>query len=93
MHDPERSKYPFMSITESFKCIVDMKQKYNESLVDYSKFLKQAKDILGARIGKDVLENYVDNLDKFKNTIVSEKKNKIKSEEFNKWMAYLFVSN
>ena len=37
--------------------------------------------------------NYVENLDEFKNATGAEKKTKIKSEEFNKWMAYLLISN
>ena len=41
-----------MSITKSFKHVVNMNQKYKESLLDYSKRLKQAKEILEAHIGK-----------------------------------------
>ena len=48
-------KYPFASITKSFKYVVNMKQKYNESLLDYSKCLKQAKDILLEHVGKYML--------------------------------------
>ena len=34
IHDPECSKYPFVSINKSFKCIVNMKQKDNENILD-----------------------------------------------------------
>ena len=46
MYKPERSKYLFASITESFEIIFNMNQKDNESLLEYSKLLKQAKEIL-----------------------------------------------
>ena len=62
MHKPERSKYPFTSITASFKRVVNMKQKYNESLLDYSKRLKQAKVFLEAHVGNYILGRYIDNI-------------------------------
>ena len=46
MQKPQLCKYPFASITEYFKYVVNMNQKDNESLLDCSKYLKQAKDIL-----------------------------------------------
>ena len=55
MHVPKRSKYPFVSIHEAFKCAFSMKQKDNENLLDYSKHLKQAKDILEEHVGKDIM--------------------------------------
>ena len=65
-----------------------MKQKYNESLVDYYKRLKQGKDILELHVGKYLQGNYLDNLDEFNNVIAANNKNKMISEEFNEWMAY-----
>ena len=44
-----------------------MKQKDNKSLLDYSKRLKQPKDTLEARLGKDILGHYVDTLECFNN--------------------------
>ena len=69
IHKPERLKYLFVSITEAFKRVVNMMHKDNEKLLGYSKFLKQTKDILEARFGKDILVYCVDNLKEFKNTI------------------------
>ena len=57
----------FASITKAFKYVVNMKQKYNKSILDFSKHLKQDKYILEAHVGKDILGNYVENLDKTKN--------------------------
>ena len=60
MHKPEQSKYLFASITEAFKQVVKMKQKYNESLIDYSKCLKQAKYNLEARVDKYIMVPQID---------------------------------
>ena len=46
MNEPERSTYPFALIPEAFKRVVNMNQKDNQSLVDYSKCPKQGKYIL-----------------------------------------------
>ena len=59
MKKPERSKYQFVSINESFKRVVNTEQKYNESLLDYLKCLKQYKYILGAHVGRDIMGQYV----------------------------------
>ena len=70
-----------------------MKYKYNNNLLDLSKHLKQAKDILEEHVGKDILWNYVEKIKDFKNATGAEDKEKIKSEEFNNWMAYLLIAN
>ena len=45
----------FSSITEALNIAVSMKQKDNEILLNYSKRLKQAKDILESHVGEDIL--------------------------------------
>ena len=59
MHEPKLSNYTFAPMTEYFKRVVNMKKKYNEILLDYSKILKQAKYIMEVHIGKDILGHYV----------------------------------
>ena len=70
-----------------------MKQKDNDNLLEKSKCLKQSKLVLEAHIVKDILGNYVENLREFKNATGAEENKKIKSEEFNKLMAYLLITN
>ena len=36
IHEPEWSNYLFTSITEVFKRVFNMNQKYNKSLLDYA---------------------------------------------------------
>ena len=80
MNKPERSKYPFLSISESFIRVFNMNQKENEILVNYSKRLKQGKDILEAHVGKDLMGHYVDHINKFKNPIGVDNKKKLNLE-------------
>ena len=68
IHEPERSKHPFVSITEVLKHIVNMKQKYNNILLEYSKHLKQAKDILEVQVGKDILGHCIENFKELKSS-------------------------
>ena len=56
MHKPERSKYPYTSITEALWRVINMKQKEHKSLIDYSKRLKQAKGVLVVEV-RDVEDN------------------------------------
>ena len=84
MHKPEQLKYPFALILEAFKRVVTIKHKYNKSLVEYTKHLKQGKRILEVHVGKCILGYYVENIDEFKNVIGSYDKKKIKSGEYNK---------
>ena len=70
-----------------------MKHNHKGNFIDYSKGLEKTNAILEARVGKDILGHYVENLKYFKNTRGSENKKKIKSEEFNKLMTYLLMEN
>ena len=67
IHEPEWSNYLFTSITEVFKRVFNMNQKYNKSLLDYSKLLKKARGILELHFGKDIMGHYIENLEEFKN--------------------------
>ena len=44
-------------------------------------------------VGKYMLENYVENLKKSQNATEAEENKKIKYEQFNKWVAYLLITN
>ena len=63
MNGTERLMYLFMSINESFKLLVNMYHKDNDIIIDYLRRMKQAKDILEVHVGKEILGNYVENLE------------------------------
>ena len=68
MYDPARAKYEFVALTESITRILNTKQEDEEGLVDYTKRFKQAKDILKATIGEDILHKFVENTKDYKDT-------------------------
>ena len=37
MHDPVRARYPFASLTEAFDRVLNMKQREDEGLLDYTR--------------------------------------------------------
>ncbi len=58
MYDPARAKYEFVSLTETLLRFLLLKQEDGESLMDYTKRFKQAKDILIGAVGKDFLKDF-----------------------------------
>ena len=93
MHDPEKSKYPFASLTEAVSRIVKIKQYEKENLLEYSKRFKQAKDIIKSHIGDAVLHQFIENLPEYQNNTDTDERRKMKEQSFNKWMAYLIIKN
>ena len=94
MHEPERSKYPYALIMEAFKRVINIRQKENESLIDYSKRIKQAKDVLVAHVGKDILGGCVTNTPKYQAApTTGNNRRDIKMACFNEWTAYLLITN
>ena len=59
MYDPARAKYEFTSLTETLIRLLGTKQEDNESLVDYTKRFKQARDIFKTTFGNEVLYEFI----------------------------------
>ena len=59
MHDPERARYPYASLTEAMGRMINIKQGEEESLIDYTKRFKQARDIFKSHVGGDILDVFV----------------------------------
>ena len=55
MHDPEKSKYPFASLTEAMSRMINIKQYEKENLLEYTKRFKQARDIFKFHVRNDIL--------------------------------------
>ena len=65
MHYPIRVKYPYASLTEALMRTLNIKQLEHESLIDYMKRFKQARDVLKSHIGGDILNKFVKNLPEY----------------------------
>ena len=63
MYDPARAKYEYVSLTEAFMRItMNSKQEDGEDLLDYARWFKQAKDIMKASVGKDILDKFMERM-------------------------------
>ena len=93
MHKPEKNKYAYASITAAYKGLPNMKQKENKSLIDYLRRIKQTRDVLVAHVRTDLLGTYVENTTDYQAATTDIRRNEIRKECFNKWMAYLTLIN
>ena len=93
MYDPARTKYEYVTLTESFSRILNTKQEDNESLVDYTKRFKQARDILHDTVGEEILYTFVETTSEYQKESDTDKQDKLKDESFGKWTTYLFLAN
>ena len=58
MHDLERNKYAYESLTESLYIIFNMKEHDKKNIVNYTKIFKQTSDVLKYRVGPDTLDKF-----------------------------------
>ena len=65
MHDPVRAKYLYASLTEAVARMLNIKQLENESLIDYAKRFKQARDIMKSHLGSKVLDQFIENMPEY----------------------------
>ena len=93
MHDPERAKYPYSSLTKAMARIINIKQYDKENLLDYSKRFKQAKDIFVSHVGSDILDKFSEHLPEYKTAPNQTARDELKKNSFNKWMACLIIEN
>ena len=56
----------------------------DESLVDYTKRFKQARDIVRDSVGKDILHTFVESTNEYQKKTDGSKQDKLKDESFDK---------
>lgn len=94
MHDPQRAKYAYATMTDAVLNGLTVKQGEKEELLDYLKQFKENRDIMKSLIGSDVLDQFITNSPEY--VVLAGKKTEqdaLKDEAFSKWMAYLFIKN
>ena len=84
MHDPEKSKYPFASLTEAMSRTINSKQYEKENLLEYTKRFKQARDIFKSHVGNDILHQFIENLPEYQNNNDTTEKQRMKDDLLNK---------
>ena len=73
MCDPQKVVYPFDTITKVFNRLFEIKQDHNESLYDYTKRFKQARDSFTMILGTEVLYKYIEQTPEYISSKSSEK--------------------
>ena len=90
MHTPIRARYPFMSLTENLASLINMKQNENEQLVDYLERFEQDKMIIKSQLGKNLLDNFIQNYPDYDKKSSTEQQ-AMKENGFEAWMAAIFL--
>ena len=90
-HDTVRAVYPLTSITEALARLINAKQQENEFLLDFVKRFKQLRDLTKSQLGTKLLDEYVEKQQEFKDESNSDKKDEMKKNEYEKWMAYMLM--
>eukprot|EP00980_Cylindrotheca_fusiformis_P016388 scaffold4884_cov97-Cylindrotheca_fusiformis.AAC.1 len=58
MHNPVRATYPYLSVTDAWAKLINVKQKEDESLNDYVERFKQVKSVAKSHLGEDCLDKF-----------------------------------
>jgi len=93
MHDTVRAQYPYVSVTDAIRRVLNMKQMENETLTDYVRRFKEARDVLLSYVGSGILDGFIEQQDEYKNTASAPLKELLKKAAFEKWMALVFLQN
>ncbi|MGC9191045.1 MAG: hypothetical protein ACP5FR_04015, partial [Candidatus Micrarchaeia archaeon] len=91
MHDPIRTQYPLISMTNALSHLVNLKQGNDEGLLKYIKRFKHARDVAVSHLGTDLLDQFAEYQEEFKGLTTDSDKKKFKEELFEAWMAYLVI--
>ena len=83
MHSPIRAKYEYATLTDAFERLLNIKQKENEGLLDYTARYKQECDILKEYMDKDILHKFVEHTDTYKATTDKGIQQNLKDGSFN----------
>ena len=94
MHDPARAKHPFALMTEALmRTMQHTKQKEDEKLIDCVTRFKSAKNVLKSHVRSEVPHKFIEHTEEHQNEKNLIKKQEMKNESFDKWMAYLLMRN
>ena len=73
--------------------VLKLKQQDKEGLLDYIKRFKQQADIFKLHIGADILHNFIQLTDEYKDETDTRKQQTILDESFGRWMSYILLRN
>ena len=91
------TKYDMKIVTGAIKNFINLKQKDDESLIDYTTRFKTARDVMKAQLGADLILHKVVMADpdyiKAETDADVENNKKITKKHYDRWQAYLYLEN
>ena len=91
-YDSVRAQYPFSSMTNALRDLLNCKQADNESLNDFIKRFKQLKDVVQGYLGENFLDSFIINSSKCKAATFPEQ-HTMKISAFENWASYLVTQS
>ena len=89
----QENKYPMTSITDAIRNIVNLRQKEDESLIDYTRRFKVARDVLKSQLGGPlILAPVAKNISGY-DPKDPDKVRECEEEAYQQWLSYVYVSN
>ena len=89
------TKYDMKIVTNAIKNFVNLKQKDDESLIDYTTRFKTARDVMKAQMGAEIVLYKIVQTDPdyTKGTTQAEidTNNKVIKKHYERWQAYFFI--
>ena len=83
----------YASLTTTVSRLLNIKQQDRESLIEYTRRFKQARDVTLSHVGGEVLDTFVEHTEEYQQLTQEDEKLKMKAQAFNKWMAFLYLKN
>ena len=72
MHEPIRAQFPYLSMMEAHRRLLNMKQREKENLLDYLERFKQEKSIVKSHLGDEFLDTFVEHTEEYKDLIINQ---------------------
>ena len=81
MHNPERAKYPSLTLVEVLQNLLKTKQGDKEELLEYLSWFKSKRDIIYCLLRKGFLDYYAKNTQEYTNPMSDDIRTKIKRND------------
>ena len=90
-HDPIRAQNPMISKLTAMRNFLNIKQQPEESLLDYFKRLKQAKDVFKSHVGSRIFRENVEKTEKYQQQTDAKQRAQMIEDDFEETCALVFL--
>ena len=93
MHNPERAKYPSLTLVEVLQNLLKTKQGDKEELLEYLSWFKSKRDIIYCLLRKGFLDYYAKNTQEYTNPMSDDIRTNIKTHKLERFIVIFFLEN